>query len=254
MDTLDILALRPQAGTSDEIRTSMERIAAAAAECETMVAAAVTLRISLLLSGSHAAIRAAETTLAEAQINQEQLAALNDSVAALLPIAKKAEQIAHLRASVDNANNLTSAVSGRFRTEYPPIAAALASLQKGEAAAIQTFIQCNQAWLRAADIAREAGVPMPIGIGVLPIGCPKVSFHEAVGHLPGLAGDTKTHDMYLRFWPPAEKPPVARPAAAPDPRRSLPSTNPGREVRMPGTPVPAASAAGYEINWYGEFG
>jgi hypothetical protein len=256
MDTNEIINLRPQAATSAEIKASLQRIDAVIVSIEAMVTDATSLRNSLLLSGSVAAIRAAETALAEARINQEQLAALKDSVSAQLPIAERSEKVARLRASVENSNTLTRAMCERFRTEYPPLAAALASLLKDEVEAIAARMHCTHAWFRNEGLAREAGVPLPIGPDLLPHGCQKGSYHELIAHLPGIApwGDTASHDMYLRFFPAPQQPEPPPGERKPDPRPSMRSTNPGREVRFPGTPVPPTSAAGYDVNYYGEFG
>jgi hypothetical protein len=254
METNDILALRPQADTSNEIRGSLQRIRAAISSIEAAVTACLELRNGLLLSGSADAIHAAEIALAEARSNQEQLLALNDSVATQLPITERAEKIAGIRASVDHANKMTRAMCERFRKEYPPLAAALANLLSYEAEALSVRLQCNHAWLRQADLARDAGLAMPIGPDLLPLGCPSGSYHETIGRLPGVApqGDTTTHDAYLRHWPLPQLVEPRRPIPERDPRLLLPSTNPGYEIRKPNTPVPADSAAGYVSAHYGD--
>jgi hypothetical protein len=242
METNDILALRPQADASNEIRASLQRIRGAIASIETTVAASLELRNGLLLSGSATDIHAAEIALAEARGNQEQLVALSTSVAAQLPITERAEKVAYLRASVDDANKATRAMCDRFRKEYPPLAAALANLLSHEAEVLSVRLQCNQAWLRQADLARDAEVAMPIAPDLLPFGCPSGSYHESIGHLPGVAppGDTTTHNAYLRHWPLPQLVEPQRPRPERDPRLLLPSTNPGYEIRKPTLSRPIA--------------
>ena len=239
MDIEAILAYRPAAATTAAIKESLRQIETAISETSAIVAGHSDLRKSLLLVGNATDILAMEAKLAEAHINLEQLCELQTIVRAQLPIAEEADEVARLRASVAHADDLSRAVCERWRTEYPPLATALASLLQAEKEAMAVQGRSVRDWFRKADLARAAGVPQPITMDLLLPGCPRGSFHEMIPHLPGIRQpDTSaTHNMHIRYFPPAE-PPAAPPRepASEDPRRHAPPR--GYEIRTAGTAVP----------------